>query len=86
MADLVNVVVFEEISGLVVGRQYGYDEKMREDFGKMIVDQCYGTEFPIFVDVGGHTSPMLTIPLNAIVRLDAGKDEFCVLEAGVVGN
>lgn len=57
MADLVNVVVFEEISGLVVGRQYGYDEKMREDF----VDQCYGTEFPILmnVDVGGHTSPML---------------------------
>lgn len=84
MADLVNLGIFEEIAGLVIGRPYKYDEKQMEEFKQMVLDQCYGTDFPILFNVDiGHTDPMLTIPLNALASLDSERDEFAVLESGV---
>ncbi|KAK4696892.1 muramoyltetrapeptide carboxypeptidase, partial [Lecanoromycetidae sp. Uapishka_2] len=86
MADLVNVGVFEEIGGLVIGRPYGYDEEMREEFAQLVADQCYGTTFPILLNFDiGHTAPILTLPMNAMVSMDSGKDEVRILEPGVLG-
>ena len=85
MADLVNLGVMEVISGLVVGRPYGFDEKGREEFAQMIADQCYGTDFPILLNVDvGHSDPILTMPLDALCSLDSEKDEFGILEVGVI--
>lgn len=85
MADLGNVGVWDDIAGLVIGRPYAYDEKMREEFGKMVLEQCYGTNFPILADVDiGHTSPMVTIPLNGMVQLNSEADDFSIVEKGVV--
>ena len=85
MADLVNVGVIDEISGLVIGRPYGYDEKMREEFAQLVADQCYGTKFPILLNVDiGHTAPILTLPMNAMVSIDSNKDDFSILEPGVL--
>ena len=96
MADLVNLGIFEEITGLVVGRPYKYPDEQSEEqkkngeqsekdkFKQMVLDQCYGTDFPILYNVDiGHTDPILTIPLNALACLDSKRDEFAVLEAGV---
>ena len=84
MADLVNMGVIGKISGLVLGRPFAHDEKMRREFEEAMLDQCDGTDFPILANVDvGHTTPMVTIPLNAMVRLNSEKDEFTVLEAGV---
>ena len=85
MADLVNTGVIDEIRGLIIGRPYGYDEKMREKFAQLVADQCYGTTFPILLNVDiGHTAPILTIPMNAIVSIDSSKDDFNILEPGVL--
>ena len=85
MADLVNAGVIDEIRGLVVGRPYGYDEKMREEFAQLIADQCYGATFPILLNVDiGHTAPILTLPINAMVCIDSSKDEFSILEPSVL--
>jgi muramoyltetrapeptide carboxypeptidase LdcA involved in peptidoglycan recycling len=85
MADLVNLGIFDGITGLVVGRPYKYDDEGKEEFKQMVLDQCYGTDFPILFNVDiGHTDPMLTIPLNALASLDSDRDEFAILEAGVV--
>ena len=60
---------------------------MRNEFAQMVKDQCYGTDFPILLNVDvGHTDPILTVPLNAMVGLDSEKDEFTILEAGVCAN
>jgi muramoyltetrapeptide carboxypeptidase LdcA involved in peptidoglycan recycling len=68
----------------VVGRPYKYDEEQKKEFKEMVLDMCYGTTFPILSNVDiGHTDPILTIPMNAEVRLDSEGDEFVVLEAGV---
>lgn len=76
MADLVNLGVFEKICGLVIGRPFGYDEEKKK-FKKMMLDQCYGTDFPILMDVDvGHTNPMVTVPLDAMVGLDLERDEW----------
>ena len=85
MADLVNAGVIDEIRGLVIGRPYGYDEKMREDFAQVVADQCYGTTFPILLNVDiGHTAPILTIPMNTMVSIDSSKDDLSILEPGVL--
>ena len=87
MADLVNLGIFEQITGLVVGRPYKYTDEQKEEFKQMVLDQCYGTDFPILYNVDiGHTDPLLTIPLNALASLDSERDEFAILEAGVAGK
>jgi muramoyltetrapeptide carboxypeptidase LdcA involved in peptidoglycan recycling len=84
MADLVNIGTLGLIAGMVVGRPFAHDEAMLREFEKAILDQCEGTDFPILTGVDvGHTSPMLTLPLDALVQLDSGKDEFSVLESVV---
>lgn len=95
MADLVNLGVFDQIVGLVVGRPKGYEGKELERFEGMVLDMCFGVrfegerigeerEFPILVGVDvGHTDPLLTVPLGALMRLDSGEDVWEVLEPGV---
>jgi muramoyltetrapeptide carboxypeptidase len=86
LADLANAGIFEKIVGLVLGRPYAYDEDMVREFEEVVLQQCHGTGFPILAGVDfGHTDPMLTLPLGALVRLDAGGDNFEVLEP-VVGQ
>lgn len=81
MADLRNGGVIDQIAGIVMGRPFQYNDTEWADFEKMLVDQCYGTDFPILFNVDvGHTDPILTLPLNAMVSLDSSKDEFKVLE------
>lgn len=77
VADLRNAGVLEVIAGLVVGRPYMYNEAMTAAFEKMLFDQCYGTGFPILVNIDtGHTDPMLTLPLDALVSLDSDSIVF----------
>jgi muramoyltetrapeptide carboxypeptidase len=87
MTDLDNLGVFDVIAGLVVGRPVGLDEGGREEFRGMVEGVLEGTSFPVLLDVDvGHTDPILTIPLDAMCSLDSEKDEFSILEAGVVGS
>lgn len=94
-ADLANLGVFDQIVGLVVGRPTGYKGQEMEEFESMVLGMCSGRmldrkrkgeerDFPILfgVDVG-HTDPMITVPLNAIMRLNFDEDVWEVLEHGV---
>ncbi|KAK5999501.1 hypothetical protein QM012_005354 [Aureobasidium pullulans] len=87
MADLRNAGLLEKVVGIVVGRPYMYDEKMSAAFEKMVFDQCYDLEVPILAGVDvGHSDPMLTIPLDAMVSLDSGAmehEQFVILEEAV---
>lgn len=84
VADLRNSGVLQKLAGMVVGRPFQYDEEMRLQFEKMVVEQCYGTDFPILANLDtGHTDPILTLPLGCLVSLDSEKDEFVLEEAAV---
>jgi muramoyltetrapeptide carboxypeptidase len=85
MADLANLGVFDVISGLVVGRPYGFDDKGRGKFIQMVADQCYDTDYPIILNVDvWRSDPILKLPLDALCGLDSEKDELSILEAGAV--
>lgn len=50
----------------------------------MIVGRSREERFPILMNVDfGHTSPFLTLPVNAMHRLVSDLDEFNVMEPGV---
>ncbi|CAM1500628.1 Fc.00g097900.m01.CDS01 [Cosmosporella sp. VM-42] len=92
IADLIAYGVMDQISGLIFGRFYGYDSQESQDELAGVIHGllCEGEivknnkEFPILMNVDvGHTSPMITIPMDALVRLDSAKDEFSILEAGI---
>ena len=81
LCDLRNAGVLDGIVGLVVGRPLFYDAEMRSELEKMVVEQTEGLEMPILANVDiGHTSPQLTIPLNALSRLDSDAGSFEILE------
>lgn len=94
LADLVAQGVFDRVAGLVLGRFFGYNTDAQRAEAERIVretvldNECvrngaYGA-FPVLMNVDtGHTSPMITLPMDALARLDSDKDEFSILEAGV---
>lgn len=90
-ADLIAAGVFEEAAGLVVGRAFGYNSaKDREKYAGAIKGLlCEGrlaakNPFPILFNVDiGHTTPMVTLPFDALAELDSENDRFAVLEPGV---
>jgi muramoyltetrapeptide carboxypeptidase LdcA involved in peptidoglycan recycling len=91
-ADLIAAGIFEEAAGLVVGRPYGYNsDQDRADYAGVIKELlCEGRlaakdPFPILMNVDiGHTTPMVTLPFDAMAELDSEKDRFAVLESAVV--
>jgi muramoyltetrapeptide carboxypeptidase LdcA involved in peptidoglycan recycling len=90
IADLISQGVFEDSVGLVVGRPYGYNTpKMRGEYIGVIKELlCEGPlaskSFPILFNVDiGHTTPMVTLPFDALAMLDSEKDQFAILEPGV---
>ncbi|KAF2487720.1 peptidase family S66 [Neohortaea acidophila] len=84
LASLRNLNVFTAIKGLVVGRPAHYDDEQNHEFRQIILNQTRGTDFPILVDVDiGHTTPVLTIPLNTMVHLDSVSSTFSILEHSV---
>lgn len=91
VADLIAQGVFEEAAGLVVGRPFGYDSpEARESYMKVITGLlCEGRlaekKFPILFGVDfGHTTPMVTLPYDALAVLDSDKDEFSIVEPAVL--
>ncbi|MCJ1445483.1 MAG: hypothetical protein MMC23_005988 [Stictis urceolatum] len=90
VADLIAQGVFEEAAGLVVGRPFGYDSvEMREEYvgvikGLLCEGRLAEKNFPILFGVDfGHTTPMVTLPFDALAELDSEKDRFAVIEPGV---
>lgn len=90
VADLIAQGVFEEAAGLVVGRPFGYDSpKARAQYAGVITELlCEGRlaerKFPILFNVDiGHTTPMVTLPYDALAVLDSEKDQFAILDSAL---
>ncbi|KAI0126080.1 peptidase u61 ld-carboxypeptidase a [Xylariales sp. AK1849] len=91
IADLIAQGVFDEAAGLVVGRPFGYDSREKRDEyagvirGLLCEGRLAKNEFPILFNVDfGHTTPMVTLPFDAMAELDSEKDAFSILESGVI--
>ncbi len=85
IADLALSGIFSQVSGLVLGRPFGYDEPERKEFIEMINRQLATYDFPILANVNiGHADPIITLPEYILAELDSSQNILRLLESGVV--
>ncbi len=85
LSDLELSEVFDQIKGMLIGRPFSYSEKESLDLQKMILERTKDYNFPILYNIDiGHTDPMITIPLGVMSKIDSEKDEFLIVEEGVI--
>jgi muramoyltetrapeptide carboxypeptidase LdcA involved in peptidoglycan recycling len=81
LTDLEQLGVFAQVAGLIFARPYGYDADRTRVLWEVVRKRTEKAGIPILGNVEcGHTSPMLTLPLGASVRLDANDMKLAVLE------
>jgi muramoyltetrapeptide carboxypeptidase len=84
LMDLENMGELNKIAGLIVARPYGYSDADRVLLHRVILDRTSKWSIPVLADVdAGHTSPILTLPIGCMVRLDSRIEGFELLEAAV---
>ena len=84
LSDYENMGVFDTIRGMVVARPYGYAEEDRHGLHAVIRERTARWGFPVLADIdAGHTSPILTLPIGCLTRLDSSRDVLEIAEAAV---
>jgi muramoyltetrapeptide carboxypeptidase len=77
--DLDNIGVFENISGLIIGRPYNYSDEENNMLKNIIVRLTSEYDYPILFNVNiGHCDPIITLPYNADVVLDSDNNSFAI--------
>jgi hypothetical protein len=81
LSGLERLGVFAGAAGLVFGRPYHYGAAQKEALWAVVRERTAASGIPVLADVDiGHTDPMLTLPIGAWARIDAGALEFALLE------
>lgn len=76
--------VFARISGMVVGRPYGYTATETSGLKAAALSALGGRRVPLLFGADfGHTDPMVTLPMGAHASLDSRRRELVILDAGV---
>jgi muramoyltetrapeptide carboxypeptidase len=84
LAELADAAVFEQITGLVVARPYGYDHDQALRLWSMVADRTDAWGLPVLGNVEcGHADPMLTLPMGVRARVDATAKSFETLESAL---
>ncbi len=84
LMDYENMGVFEQITGLIVARPYGYDDDARERLHNVIVERTARFGFPVLANTDtGHTTPLQTLPIGCHAALDSASNRFAITEAAV---
>lgn len=84
LAHLTMLGLFEDISGLVVGKINDLSEEEERLFEHLILEYTASYNFPILTQVDfGHTDPRLVLPIGVLASLDSDHDLFCIEEAAV---
>lgn len=84
LSDYENMGAFSEIRGMVVARPYGYTDSDRHRLHDVIRERTARWAFPVLADIdAGHTSPILTLPIGCLARLDSDRNLLEITEAAV---
>jgi muramoyltetrapeptide carboxypeptidase len=83
LTDLEQLGVFEQISGLMIGRPYGYRPEAAQVLLRVVLERTERAGIPVLANVDlGHTDPMLTLPIGVKAALDADALTLVLAEAG----
>jgi muramoyltetrapeptide carboxypeptidase len=82
LTDLANLGVWDQITGLILGRPRDYTSEDAELLWEVVADHLTDRAIPVLANIDcGHTDPMLTLPLGVTARLDSHQDTFATTEA-----
>jgi muramoyltetrapeptide carboxypeptidase len=85
LTDLKLSGIFAQISGMIIGRPFGYDADSMQNLMEIIKRQIDGYEFPVLFGVDiGHSDPMITIPIGVNIIIDSVGNNLEFTESGVV--
>ena len=71
----------QPIGGLIIARPMRYSGDRAEILWRIVAERTATAGIPVLGNVDpGHTDPMLTLPLGALRRVDAGRHEFGLVE------
>lgn len=85
LTDLDNLGVFKSIVGLIIGRPYRYSSIEIAALRELVDYYTAKYSYPILYNANiGHASPIITLPLGAIVKLDSASNLFSIEESGVL--
>lgn len=77
LTDLELNNLFREISGMIIGIPYGYDDEKTEALKKLILDKMESYEFPILSNVNiGHCDPIITVPIGVEAEINSKENIF----------
>lgn len=86
LMDYENMGVFDQISGMLVGRPMLYSAAEKQVLRDCILERTHAYDFPIITDMDfGHTAPQFTLQLGCLARIDSTQQQFEVLESAVLG-
>lgn len=78
--------ILKNICGLIVGRPYG--NIFWKEYDEIILQVCEEEnlkDLPIITGMDfGHTSPVFTLPIGCLGRIDPANKKFSILESGVI--
>ncbi len=84
LAAYEEIGVFDKLKGMLVGRPYRFSAAEKEQLRELLLARTWPYRFPIVTDMDfGHTAPQFTLPLGVRARIDAGNQQFEILEAAV---
>jgi len=79
LTDLDNCEVFSVITGLIVGRLYGYSEGEELLVKTLLRRFTSDKPYPVLLDVDfGHTDPIITIPYLAQAEINSASNSFSI--------
>ncbi|MBU2101476.1 LD-carboxypeptidase, partial [Patescibacteria group bacterium] len=87
LTDLELSGVFDSISGMIVGRPFGYAEDSEKKLIEIIENRTRKYTFPILYNVNiGHSDPMITVPIGVQAWINSKNNSFEILESGVAST
>lgn len=87
LADLRLMGVFDQISGMIVGRPFRYDQNETLKLKNKIKERTDGYNFPILFGVDiGHSDPQITVPLGIETVINSKDNTFRINKSGVFGK
>ena len=77
--------VYDQISGMIIGRFHSAVQFRKDDSLEMILDEALkGYRFPVITNVDfGHTDPLLTIPVGIKCAMDTKQPRITLTERAV---
>ena len=84
LAQCQQMGLFDQISGLVIGKVNELSEEEEKLFESLILEYTADSDLPILTGADfGHTAPQLTLPIGIQASLDSQQDRFSIDEAAV---